>query len=206
MRTPLDPPIIVFRTRRFGRRARRVVDVLVATFALIATLPILLGAAAAILIEDGRPILFRQRRVGRYERTFTIYKLRSMRTAACGDARTPSTSSDPRISRVGGFLRRTSIDELPQLFNVIRGDMALVGPRPEMPLITRGYEKWQHLRHLVLPGITGIWQTRYRGSVALDTPDATLSDLTYIRNASALLDGLLLLLTLHAVVRRKGAC
>ncbi len=169
-------------------------------------LPVLFIAALAIFIEDGAPVFFTQRRVGRYERTFTIYKLRSMRRDACRDARTPSSSHDARISRVGRFIRRASIDELPQLFNVIRGDMALVGPRPEMPLITRQYQNWQHLRHLVLPGITGIWQTRQRGTIALDAPEATLSDLTYVRNASIVLDGLLLVLTLHAVLRKKGAC
>jgi lipopolysaccharide/colanic/teichoic acid biosynthesis glycosyltransferase len=204
--TAIAPPIIVFRNRRAGMRARRAVDIVIASVALVACLPILVVAAIAILIEDGAPVFFSQRRVGRYERTFSIYKLRSMRREACRDARTPSSSEDARISRVGRFIRRTSIDELPQLFNVIRGDMALVGPRPEMPLITRQYQNWQHLRHLVLPGITGIWQTRQRGTIALDAPEATLSDLIYVRNASALLDGLLLVLTLHAVLRKKGAC
>lgn len=200
------PSIVVFRNRRLAMRARRIVDIVGSGIGLCFALPVLALAAIAILLDDGPPVFFRQRRVGRYERPFTIYKLRSMRLAACSDAPTPNSSSDPRISPVGRFLRRTSIDELPQLFNVIRGDMALVGPRPEMPLITRRYENWQHLRHLVLPGITCIWQTRHRGTIALDAAEATLSDLTYIRNASPLLDGRLLLSTVHAVLSKKGAC
>ena len=136
---------------------------------------------------------------------FTIYKLRTMKREHCGDRPSPTTSSDDRITRVGRIIRMTSIDELPQLANVILGHMSLVGPRPEMAIIMRKYEDWQHLRHLVTPGITCIWQTTCRKTVPLDRPEATALDLDYIRRASPMLDGALLVRTVATVVFPKGA-
>jgi lipopolysaccharide/colanic/teichoic acid biosynthesis glycosyltransferase len=187
------------------RRARRLFDSSVAGVALLTTLPILAIAALAILIEDGGPILFTQQRAGRFERLFTIYKLRTMRLEDCVDGPTPSSSSDPRVTRVGRILRKTSIDELPQLFNVLLGDMSLVGPRPEMPLMIERYEHWQHMRHLVTPGLTCIWQTTSRSQIPLHRPEATALDLDYIRNASPKLDGVLIAQTIVSVLRFKGA-
>jgi lipopolysaccharide/colanic/teichoic acid biosynthesis glycosyltransferase len=112
------------------RRARRLFDSSVAGVALLFALPVLAIACAAILIEDGGPVLFTQQRAGRFERLFKIYKLRTMRLKDCVDRPTPSNASDPRVTRVGRILRKTSIDELPQLVNVLLGDMSLVGPRP----------------------------------------------------------------------------
>lgn len=185
-------------------RARRIVDAVLATLLLTLGAPLLAIAALAILIEDGRPIAFKQKRVGRFERLFTIYKLRTMRLADCVD-RQKMDASDPRITRVGRVLRKTSIDELPQLINVIRGEMSLVGPRPEMPFMTKRYERWQHMRHLVSPGLTCIWQTTCRAEVPLHEPEATALDLDYIRNASPALDGALLAQTVVSVLRPKGA-
>ena len=102
-------------------------------------------------------------------------------------------------------MRKTSIDELPQLINVIRGDMTLVGPRPEMPLMIERYESWQHMRHLVTPGLTCIWQTTSRSDTPLHKPEATVMDLDYIRAASPKLDGRLLAQTIASVLRPKGA-
>ena len=187
------------------RRARRIVDAIIAGAVLIAAAPLLAIACLGILIEDGAPVFFKQQRAGRFERLFHIYKLRTMRHADCVDRLSPSDSADPRITRMGRFLRKTSIDELPQLINVIRGEMCLVGPRPEMPLMIERYERWQHMRHLVTPGLTCIWQTTSRSEIPLHRPEATALDLHYIRNASPGLDGTLLAQTLVSVLRFKGA-
>jgi lipopolysaccharide/colanic/teichoic acid biosynthesis glycosyltransferase len=181
------------------------VDASIAGILLLIASPVLALACLAILIEDGRPVFFTQRRAGRFERLFVIYKLRTMRHANCVDDVTPSNGRDPRVTRVGRLLRKTSIDELPQLLNVIRGEMTLVGPRPEMPLMIERYERWQHLRHLVTPGLTCIWQTTSRSDIPLHQPAATALDLDYIRNASPTLDGTLLAQTVLSVLRTKGA-
>ena len=180
-------------------------DLAVATVALAAASPVLLAAAVAIRLGDGGPIIFRQQRVGRFGRLFTMYKLRTMKTTACGDAVKPCDGADSRITRVGRYLRRASIDELPQLVNVLRGDMAIVGPRPEMPFVVRNYEKWQHLRHLAKPGVTGLWQTRCRSTVPLHKPAATHIDLEYIRTASMSTDGRIILSTFRALLFAQGA-
>jgi lipopolysaccharide/colanic/teichoic acid biosynthesis glycosyltransferase len=187
----------------YGRR-RRLVDVIVASAALLCSAPILFVAAIAIKWEDGGPIFFRQQRVGRYGRLFTMVKLRTMSTTACGDARKPG-AGDVRVTRVGRVLRRTSIDELPQFINVLRGEMSVVGPRPEMPFIVRSYQSWQHLRLLAPPGITGLWQTTCRSTIPLDHPDATLLDLDYIRNATAAGDVALIARTIGALFSMRGA-
>jgi lipopolysaccharide/colanic/teichoic acid biosynthesis glycosyltransferase len=198
-------PTIVYQENRTFRRLRRAFDITVASCVLVATTPILAIACAAIVLEDRGPVLFRQRRAGRFERTFTIYKLRTMRLDSCDDRPSPTAGTDRRITRVGRFLRKTSIDELPQLINVLRGDMSLIGPRPEMPMMVGNYESWQHLRHLVSPGITCIWQTTCRSTVPLHRPQATALDLDYIDRASPLLDLSLLIRTVLSIVLPKGA-
>ena len=202
---PVPPVPLTYKPHPGRRRARRVVDALIAAAALVVAAPVLAIACAGILIEDGRPIFFKQRRAGRFERLFVIYKLRTMRHADCVDRPTPSNNADPRVTRMGRFLRKTSIDELPQLVNVIRGEMSLVGPRPEMPLMIEGYEHWQHLRHLVTPGLTCIWQITSRSDIPLHQPEATVLDLDYIRSASPKLDSALLAQTVVSVLRPKGA-
>ncbi|MBD5657121.1 MAG: sugar transferase [Candidatus Eremiobacteraeota bacterium] len=195
-------------THRFdhaGNRMRRVFDSVVAVAMLTIASPIVALACVAILIEDGGPVLFKQRRAGRFERLFVIYKLRTMRRESCGDGPAPADSSDPRVTKVGRVLRRTSIDELPQLINVLRGEMSIVGPRPEMPLMLERYENWQHLRHLVTPGLTCIWQISARSNIPLHRPEATALDLDYIRRASPRLDSVLLARTILSVVFPKGA-
>ena len=196
---------LVYRENLMTRRIRRVLDVLLAGTLLLLTLPVLALAALAIFIEDRGPVVFTQRRAGRFERMFTIYKLRTMNLADCVDRASPTSRADERITRVGRLLRRTSIDELPQLLNVIRGDMSLIGPRPEMAMVLGRYQNWQHLRHLVPPGITGIWQTSCRSTIPLERPEATALDLEYIEKASPLLDGVLLLRTIARVVSPNGA-
>jgi lipopolysaccharide/colanic/teichoic acid biosynthesis glycosyltransferase len=196
---------LIYRPDLVRYRIRRVVDVFAALLLLVVTAPIMMLACLAILIEDGAPIFFTQRRAGRFERTFTIYKLRTMRKEVCGDRPSPTHVGDMRITAVGRFLRKASIDELPQLFNVLRGDMTTIGPRPEMPVIIRGYERWQHLRHLVTPGITCIWQATCRSRIPLNHPEATALDIDYIKRASPTLDGALLIQTFLSVVLQRGA-
>lgn len=196
---------LVYRERRMYMRARRLVNVLLASIALCAAAPLLLAAIVVIVAEDGFPVVFRQRRIGKFERPFVMYKLRTMRKQRCADDVSPTDPQDARITRVGRWLRKTSIDELPQLVNVIRGDMSLVGPRPEMPFIVERYAKWQHLRHLVEPGLTCIWQISARSNVPLALPEATMMDLDYIEAASPLTDGLLLARTFKAVFSANGA-
>jgi lipopolysaccharide/colanic/teichoic acid biosynthesis glycosyltransferase len=198
-------PALIYRPNFMGWRLRRFVDVLAAAILLVVTAPVVLLACLAILIEDGAPVFFTQRRAGRFERTFTIYKLRTMRKEFCIDRPSPTHGADRRITVAGRFLRKTSIDELPQLFNVLRGDMTIIGPRPEMPVVIAGYERWQHLRHLVTPGITCIWQATCRSRIPLNHPDATALDIEYIKRASPTLDGALLLRTFLSVVLQRGA-
>jgi lipopolysaccharide/colanic/teichoic acid biosynthesis glycosyltransferase len=201
---PTATPML-FRERRLYRTMRRWIDAVGALAGLVLVAPLLAIAALAILLEDGAPIFFRQRRVGRFERPFTIVKLRTMRKEACVDRQSPSAARDPRITAVGHWLRKTSIDELPQLWNVLRGEMSIVGPRPEMPFIVERYEPWQHLRHLAPPGITGLWQITCRSRIPLDRPEATALDLHYIRNSSTALDLEILLKTVRAVLWTEGA-
>jgi lipopolysaccharide/colanic/teichoic acid biosynthesis glycosyltransferase len=123
-------------------------------------------AALAIRIGSPGPVLFRQRRVGLRGRPFTIYKFRTMSVdAPAYSYKVPM--SDERITRVGVWLRRSGLDELPQLFNVLRGEMSLIGPRPEQPFIVQQFQPWQHARHQVKPGITGWWQIHHRNDVPL---------------------------------------
>jgi undecaprenyl phosphate N,N'-diacetylbacillosamine 1-phosphate transferase len=196
---------LVYRHRRAVSFLQRIRDVSLATIAMIAMIPILAVAAFAIWCEDRGPILFKQQRVGRFERLFTIYKLRTMRVSQCGDGKSPTSSVDARITKIGRILRKTSIDELPQLFNIIRGDMTLVGPRPEMPFIVRRYARWQHLRHLETPGLTGLWQINHRSTIPLDKFEATAVDLDYIVRSSPMYDLSLIYRTFSALVRSKGA-
>jgi lipopolysaccharide/colanic/teichoic acid biosynthesis glycosyltransferase len=198
-------PDVVFRNEWSYRLRQRAFDLTVGTVALAVSAPVLGAAALAIWLEDRGPILFKQRRVGRYGRLFTIYKLRTMRTEVCVDAASPAGRSDTRVTRVGSFLRKTSIDELPQFLNVVKGDMAVVGPRPEMPFLVGRYERWQYCRLLRKPGITGLWQVACRKQIPLHEPEATKIDLEYVRTASTLTDGRIFLRTFAALFTTQGA-
>jgi exopolysaccharide biosynthesis polyprenyl glycosylphosphotransferase len=198
------------------RRAplKRTIDVVLATLLLILCIPFALGIALAIKLGSPGPILFSQDRVGRYGHRFRMYKFRTMRP----DRRrlnvgpppgqperrvAHKTQHDPRVTRVGKILRRTSLDELPQLINVLRGDMSLVGPRPELPSIVANYEPWQHARHAVLPGITGWWQIKRDGTRLMH--EATELDIYYVAHWSIALDLLILWRTIAHVLRGVGA-
>jgi exopolysaccharide biosynthesis polyprenyl glycosylphosphotransferase len=186
---------------------------LMAAFCLLALFwPLMLLAALAIWIEDGSgaPVLYRQRRVGRDGRFFDVVKFRTMSVNAESDGQARwAAKRDPRITRVGSFLRRTRIDELPQIFNVLVGEMALVGPRPERPEFVRELSrKIPHYaqRHCVKPGITGWAQTHYPyGSCETDAANKTEFDLYYVKNRSLFLDALVLLQTVEIILFAKGA-
>ena len=166
---------------------KRAMDIVLAMAALLALAPLLLGAALAIALETGLPVLFRQTRVGLNRREFGMYKFRSMVKNAAQVGPYFTTDNDPRITRVGRFVRRTSIDELPQLINVLKGEMSLVGPRPDVPAQRSLYTPvdWAQ-RCSVRPGITGLAQALYRSdSTEVQRLDA---DLRYTREASLWLD------------------
>jgi len=193
---------------------KRTFDLLVTVVMLPVALPVMVLVAATVLLDDGRPILFRQERIGENGCCFQILKFRTMvpgaqdlqervtRLDENGDC-VYKVKHDPRITRVGRFLRRWSLDELPQLFNVLGGDMSLVGPRPEQAFVVEQYEPWQRQRLAVPPGITGWWQVSGRSDLPMHLN--TQYDLFYIRNYSLWLDLRILWLTVGAVVQRKGA-
>jgi lipopolysaccharide/colanic/teichoic acid biosynthesis glycosyltransferase len=166
-------------------------DRLVGVMASIVTIPIVAVIATAIAWNMGTPVIYRQRRVGLYGREFTVYKFRTMledrRTADVGivdnDRRVNHKSQeDPRHTNLGRFLRRWSLDEIPQFWNLALGDMSLVGPRPELPSIVAKYEPWQHQRHAVRPGLTGLWQISERGTIPMH--EATDIDIAYVENVT----------------------
>jgi len=196
---------------RFGKRA---LDVVGATLALVIGAPVLILAAVAIKLESRGPVLYRSTRIGRGGRPFTFIKLRSMVHDA--DSKRQDLShlnqadgpvfkifADPRVTRVGRWLRRSSIDEMPQLFHVLSGEMSLVGPRPPLSEEVRQYEPWQLHRLDVRPGLTCLWQISGRSRIGFD--EWMRLDLEYIRNQSLLLDLKILLRTIPAVLSREGA-
>ncbi len=191
---------------------KRVLDLLVTSVAIILLVPVFLTVAALIWLDMRGPVIYRQRRIGRYGVPFTVYKFRTMIPdrrranqpyAGPERRRAHKTADDPRVTRIGRFMRRTSLDELPQLFNVLRGEMSLIGPRPELPEIVGRYEPWQHQRHLVLPGLTGWWQTHGRSGQMMH--EHTDLDIYYVEHISFTLDLRILLQTARALASRDGA-
>ena len=181
--------------------ARRVLDVAGAVAGLLLLSVPLLGIYLLVRLSSPGPGVFRQTRVGQGGRPFTMYKFRTMRQGVGG--LTVTANCDPRLTRTGKILRRWSLDELPQLVNVLRGEMSLVGPRP---LPQRDYEMledWHRKRYLVLPGITGLWQVSGRSE--LDFDDLVHLDFIYLERWSLALDLTILLKTVPAVLTRRGA-
>jgi lipopolysaccharide/colanic/teichoic acid biosynthesis glycosyltransferase len=194
---------------------KRGIDVVGASALLLALLPLFLVVAVCILLEDGRPLLFRQVRVGKDGRHFSMYKFRSMvrnaealKAALMAQNEMPGgvifkIRRDPRITRVGRICRRFSIDELPQLLNVLRGDMSLVGPRPPLPDEVRLYDPAQRRRLVATPGITCLWQVSGRNDI--DFVGQVRLDVEYIERQTLAMDIAILLRTLPAVLSGKGA-
>ncbi len=166
---------------------KRAMDITFSLAALLILSPVLLGAALAIALESGRPVLFRQTRLGLHGREFGMFKFRSMVKDAASIGPYFTSANDPRITRVGRFIRRTSIDELPQILNVLRGDMSLVGPRPDVPAQRRLYRDadWAQ-RCSVRPGITGLAQALYRSDSS--EGQRLEADLRYTRESTVWLD------------------
>ncbi len=198
----------------FQRFAKRLLDLILSSTVLILCAPIFLIIAIAIKLEDGGPVFYRAQRVGENGRLFDMIKFRSMVVNADqvqqqinitdeGGNLVHKSRTDPRITRVGRFIRRTSIDELPQLINVLAGEMSLVGPRPELPWLVEKYEPWQRKRFAVPQGITGWWQINGRSDNLMHLH--TDQDLYYIQNYSLWLDIRILMRTVTIVLRGSGA-
>jgi lipopolysaccharide/colanic/teichoic acid biosynthesis glycosyltransferase len=206
--------------RRAMNGVRRLLDFMVAGILLLGLAPLLVMVAVAIRVDSSGPVLFRQRRVGRGRREFTIFKFRTMRrnadatrhrkyvqTLIDGNSesergRLYKLSVDDRVTKVGRFLRSWSLDELPQLINVLRGEMALVGPRPVIPYEVDMYPDTYYRRFAVKPGLTGLWQVSGRNERTYD--EMVSFDIEYAEAASLLLDLRILVKTVPVVLRRQG--
>jgi sugar transferase (PEP-CTERM system associated) len=215
-RIPLDllrPSALIFdegfRAGRITRAVKRALDLALAVFMLIALFPVMLATAAAIAISDGFPVFYSQERTGKGGRPYRIWKFRSMRRDAEKLGATWATEKDPRVLGVGRILRKTRLDELPQLWNVLKGEMSFVGPRPERPVFLDQLKKrWPYfaLRELVKPGLTGWAQLKYGYGSTMEEQARKLEfDLYYIKNTSLFLDLVCLFHTAKIVLTGKGA-
>ena len=196
---------------------KRIFDLLVSLAAVIVLSPVLLVIALAIRLEDRGPILYRAQRVGLHGKAITVYKFRSMRMHAdrLEDMLTPEEleeykknyklEHDPRITKVGAFLRKTSLDELPQLFNILAGTLSLVGPRPVLQEETELYGDKRDLLLSCKPGLTGLWQVRGRSNVTYEDGRRQALELNYVSHRGLWLDIKILFWTVGAVVRMDGA-
>ena len=199
--------------RTLGLLGKRALDIVLAAVGLVVLSPVFLVVAAVMVATDGRPILFRQVRVGLHGRPFSIVKFRTMTpdaeeryddVADLSDTRGPAfkMKNDPRITRTGGFLRKTSIDEIPQLWNVLRGEMSIVGPRPAPPREVAEYDVWHRRRLSMKPGMTGLWQVEARFDEEFD--HRARLDLAYIDRWSIWLDIKIIAKTISAMVANPG--
>jgi lipopolysaccharide/colanic/teichoic acid biosynthesis glycosyltransferase len=211
------------RATRSYLAAKRVLDFTVALTALVVLSPLLAALAIMIRRDSEGPALFRQTRIGRFGKPFTCYKFRTMyvnadeqahrayieaysrgEVAAANNPDAPfKIEHDPRITRLGRFLRRSSLDELPQLINVLKGDMSLVGPRPDVAYSVALYKDWHKLRLATQPGLTGLWQVKGRGRVSYD--EGMRLDCEYVKQQCLRLDLEILMLTIPAVLSMRGA-
>lgn len=194
--------------------AKRIFDIVVGTCVLILLVPLVPLIALMIRMDSKGPIFYRQDRVGQGERKFKFYKFRSMYHDADGQVDELSEEneqegpvfkmrSDPRVTSIGRFLRRSSLDEIPQIFNVLKGDMSIVGPRPPLPREVRDYKPWHRQRLSVKPGITCLWQISGRSHIGFD--EWMRLDMEYLRTRSLRGDLVILLKTIPAVMARRGA-
>lgn len=199
-----------FNVSRIRKVFKRALDLLCATVGIIMTLPFLPLVALAIKLDSSGPVFYRQERVGEKEKNFFLYKLRTMRTdAESGTGAVWAQKNDTRVTRLGAFLRKCRIDELPQFYNILCGEMSMVGPRPERPeFVSKLKEKIHYYseRHFVKPGVTGWAQVRYPyGASVEDAMEKLRFDLYYIKNISLILDIMIILETIQVVLFRRGA-
>ena len=196
------------------RVAKRLLDITLGLAGLVLLMPLVPALVALVKLDSRGPVLFAQKRVGRKGQLFTCYKFRSMvdnaeslktKLAELNEATGPAFKirQDPRITAIGAFLRRSSLDEMPQLLNVLLGQMSIVGPRPQIPAEVELYEPWHRRRLEVKPGITCLWQIAGRSHIGFD--EWMRLDLEYIRRRNLRMDLYILLQTLPAVIARKGA-
>ena len=208
-------PIVRGARHALARAWKRALDVLVAAMTLVLLSPFLLLVALLIRLESPGPVIFVQDRVGKNGKVFRIFKFRTMvvgahadeasvRVDCAADPRFVKIECDPRVTRLGRLLRKTSVDELPQLWNVLRGDMSLVGPRPSQPGEVEHYEPDHFTRLLVKPGVTGMWQVSGRSDLCFE--EAVKLDSAYVRDWSPLLDLKILVKTVVVVLQCRGAC
>ena len=166
----------------YSKFGKYIFDYILTSILITLFSPLIALIAALIKVSSRGPIFFRQKRVGLHNHLFVMYKFRSMYIDAPAYSEKPESSDDPRITPVGRWLRKFSLDELPQLFNVLKGEMSLVGPRPEMPFLAEKYNDWENQRHIVKPGMTGLWQLSPHRCNAIR--DGIHYDLEYIRTIS----------------------
>ncbi len=201
-----DLPVVPLGRREFAwwqEAIKRGLDIVGSLVLLALSAPVWIIVPPLIRRETGASAIFRQTRIGLDGRPFTMFKFRTMRPDADPYAPAPTEEDDERITPVGRWLRRFSLDELPQLINVLRGDMSLVGPRPEMPFIVERYQPWQRLRLQVRPGLTGLWQILGRKDLPL--VENIEYDFYYINNRSLSLDLMIMLRTIPVVIFGRGA-
>jgi exopolysaccharide biosynthesis polyprenyl glycosylphosphotransferase len=210
-------PLIAVRApaiRGWARRLKRALDIAAAAGGLVVASPLMAALAVAIRLDSDGPVLFRQERVGRDGRLFTLHKFRSMvadaeavrdRLLPLNEASGPlfKMRADPRLTRTGRLMRRLSLDELPQLWNVLQGDMSLVGPRPPMPSEVESYQDWHRRRLEIAPGMTGLWQVSGRSDLTFD--EMVMLDLFYAEHWSLAMDLRILLRTVPTVLLGTGA-
>ena len=182
---------------------KRAFDIVVSTVVILLTFPFWILIMIAIRLETDGPAIFKQERVGQNGKVFKIRKFRTMRSDVDKYEYSPSSPDDRRITKVGAFLRKTSLDEFPQFLNVLNGDMSMVGPRPEMPFIVEKYKDWERQRLKVKPGLTGLWQIMGRKDLPLH--ESLEYDFYYIKNQSLLLDLTILIKTIPIILLGKGA-
>jgi sugar transferase (PEP-CTERM system associated) len=215
-RLPLDglnPSALIFtsgfKVKASQQIARRIVSFIVALAALVICLPVIPLVALAVRLSSPGPIFFTQVRVGLRGRLFKVYKFRTMHTNAEASGAVWATRNDPRITPLGRLMRKTRLDEMPQLWNVLRGDMAFVGPRPERPEFVEWLSRdipYYDLRHMIRPGITGWAQVRYQYGATLEETKCKLEyDLYYLKHLSLGLDLLIMFETIKTIVLRRGA-
>jgi len=198
-----------FKISKFRQRVKRLLDICLSLIGLVLSMPICAIIAIAIKLDSKGPVLFKQERVGEGERPFILYKFRSMHINAERDSPIWAKENDPRVTRVGRVIRNMRIDEIPQMFNVLKGEMSFVGPRPERPYFVKMLKEqipYYSQRHAVKPGITGWSQIRYRyGDSVQDAIEKLKYDLYYIKNMSFLFDLAILFETTKVLLLRKGA-
>jgi len=196
-------------SKQYLQRIKRLIDLGISLLVLLISLPIIAVAALAILLGSPGPILFQQDRVGKNDRIFTLWKLRTMKQGAETNGPVWAEKNDHRVTWMGKWLRLLRIDELPQLYNVLRGEMSLIGPRPERPTFVKDLEAqipYYSVRHTVRPGITGWAQVNYRyGASVKDAIRKLEYDLYYIKNMSLILDLKIMLRTIGVVIFGQGA-